>query len=117
MGIVLYPYMTLKIPSEPNDIKRQMLAQKNNFPNILNIEWDGFVVWAGTQNKLQSYLWTEWKSDLGPKGFTWQTFTKLLRYKTDRMVFWYRGMISWNVLSKEIVEFIEGKYGQGIVKS
>lgn len=115
MGYALYTYAMLKKPKEPTDIKRQMQAVKADLKSP-EIDWDSFVVWAGSQNKLQQYLWREWKSALAPQGFTWQKLTKLLRHKTDRMVYWYRDMLPWGTLMTEIIDFVEGPYGQDLAK-
>ncbi len=110
--------MALHTPKEPNDIRAAMKVVKNtlNDSNSFNIEYDGFVVWAGTQNRFAAYLWKEWKPVLSPRGFTWQKFTKLLHYKTDRMIYWYRDMITWKSFVKEVIDLLEGKYGQSMVK-
>ena len=115
MYYTLYTYPMITKPKERPDIKAEMQAMKNQL-NSPGIDWDSYVVWTGSQNHLPAYLWQEWKAELTPRGFTWQKFTKLLRYKTDRMVYWYRGMISWDELIKEITEFIEGRYGKDLAK-
>lgn len=108
--------MELQNLKEPTEIKDLMKSRKAQVADTSDIDWDSFVVWAGSQNKLQSYLWNQWKSVLSPQGFTWQKFTKLLRHKTIRMVYWYRGMLSWAELVSEIIEFVEGPYGKDLAK-
>lgn len=105
--------MALQTPAEPIELKSRMLATKGTLAGGDAIDWDSYVVWAGSQNGPASYLWRAWKADLEPLGFSWQKFTKLLRYKTDRMVYWYRGLITWQMLTKEVSQFIEGRYGLG----
>jgi len=76
------------------------------------INWDSFIVWAG--NKLPKYLWDTWKADLKPRGFTWQKFMRLMRYRTDISVLWYKGALPWRDFVKGVIELIEGPLGSDL---
>ncbi len=75
---------------------------------------DSFVVWYG--NKLPKSLWDAWKDDLKPIGFTWQKFMRLLRYRTDVGVMWYKGFLRWEEYVKKVVELVDGPIGQGLAE-
>ena len=107
--------MKLKALEEPIGIKEIMKSTKARIDRPA-IDWDSFVVWSGSQNQLQRFLWSGWKSELSPQGWTWQKFTKLLRHKTLSMVQWYRGPLPWEDLLEEITELIHGRYGQDLAK-
>ncbi len=104
----------LLVPKEPQEIKKQMKSLKEKVFTNPDIDWDSFVVWSG--NQLPKYLWGEWKDQLKPQGFTWQKFLKLLRYRTDKILLWFRGSLSWEELIKEIIDLIQGPLGQEIAK-
>ena len=77
-----------------------------------SMDWDSYVVWAG--NKLPKYLWDAWKGDLKPIGFTWQKFMRLLRYRTDIGVMWYKGAIPWEEYVRNVSVLIEGPIGKSL---
>jgi len=109
--------VNLLIPTEPKELKTWMKSLKETtFINNTNpnIDWDSFVIWSG--NQLPKYLWKEWKDQLKPQGFTWQKILKLLRYRTDRILLWFKGGLLWEDLIKEIINLIEGPTGQDIRK-
>ena len=108
--------MELKRPKEPTEIKDFIKSRKARLAATPDINLDSFAVWPASQNKLQVYLWSEWKSVLSPQGFTWPKFMKLLGRKTNRMVSWYQDMLSWDKLLNEIIEFVEGPYGKDLAK-
>jgi hypothetical protein len=105
----------LQIPEEPKEIQSRMKAVKN-YMNDPIIDWDGYVVWSGTQHALPSYLWEQWQDELKPMGWDWQKFTKMMRSKTERMIFWYKGLLSWGKFIDDIFDFINGPYGQDLAR-
>jgi hypothetical protein len=106
--------MTLPTPKEPKDIKAWMERVEGQVSGDPTIKWDSYAVWAG--NKLPQYLWSEWKDQLKPAGYTWQKFTKILSHRTDNVLLWYRGLKSWPELVKTFDELINGPIGKGIAK-
>lgn len=102
--------MKITTPPEPKEVKAWMQELKNTTFSDPTIDWDSYVVWAG--NQLPKYLWSQWKDELKPLGFTWQKFLKLLRLRTDNMLLWYRGVMPWPRLVGTITELIEGPLGK-----
>src|SRR3989442_3141711 len=104
--------MKLATPAEPKDLRNWMESLRAKQLPDPDIDWDSFIVWAG--NKLPKYLWDQWKDNLKPRGFTWQKFMKLLRYRTDISVLWYKGMLPWSDFIKGTVTLIEGPIGASL---
>jgi len=94
--------MNLSIPPEPTDLKRLL---KEFMTKITSENWDvgSFIVWFG--NKLPAYLWTKcnWKSTLMREGWTWQSFLKFLSRRTDDIIKWVNGELSWEQLVNRII--------------
>ncbi len=105
----------LETPKEPHDVKKFMMSLEATGFNGPDIKWDPLIVWYG--NKLPKYLWDQWKDRLKPAGFTWQKFMRLLHYRTDISVLWYRGLLPWDKFVEKVKELIKGPIGQGLVES
>jgi len=91
------------VPPEPLALKKLIRSSMNKYAGE---HWhtDKFLVWFG--NRLPSYLWTEckWKRILVKKGWTWQSFLKLLSKKTDNFVRWAKGELNWELLISGVIE-------------
>jgi len=105
--------LNLSTPKEPVEIKEQIKTFHQKYRND-SIDWASLNVWFG--NQLPKYLWQEWKDKLKPAGFTWQKFLKLLKYRTDKIILWSQGKITWKGLVKEIKELINSPLGENIRK-
>lgn len=103
----------LQIPKEPKEVK-EWIKRIESLDGGPGINWESLNVWYG--NKLPKYLWDEWKSELKLAGFTWQKFLRLLKHRTDKIILWYKGIIKWEDLVKEIIDLIEGPLGQNLIK-
>ncbi len=106
--------MKLPTPKEPVEIKKWMEDVHATLYNAPGINWAPAVVWAG--NKLPKYLWDHWKDELKANGFTWQKFMRLMRYRTDNVLLWYGGALSWPKLVGTITEMAEGPLGKELAK-
>lgn len=104
---------TLQIPKEPQEVKN-WIKNAELHTGGLGVDWESLNVWYG--NQLPKYLWGEWKGDLKPQGLTWQKFLRLLKHRTDKIILWHKGFLSWEVLVKDIVDLIEGPLGQNLAK-
>ena len=104
--------MKLQIPDEPKEIKKWMEYTASHDFISPGIEWDPLVVWYG--NKLPKYFWDFWKDDLKARGFTWQKFLRLMHYRTDISVLWYKGELPWKKFAAGVIELIEGPIGTGL---
>ena len=104
----------IKIPKEPIELKKRMQKWEYHGSSEPDIYWDSFVVWAG--NQLPKYLWREWKGDLTTAGFTWQRFLKLLRFRTDKAILWFRSNLSWNEFMEEIISLINSPIKDRVIK-
>jgi hypothetical protein len=104
--------MKLSVPEEPKEIKSWMKSVGATHFTGSGIEWDPLIVWYG--NKLPKYLWDSWKDTLKPRGFTWQKFMRLLRYRTDISVLWYKDALSWRDFVTGVRELIEGPLGTNL---
>jgi len=102
--------MGLNPPKEPIEIKKQILELRSRLGSDNEIDWNSLAVWYG--NRIPQYLWGAWKGELGKKGFTWQKFLKLLRYRTDDAFLWVAGKMSWGDFMKEVLESLEGPLGE-----
>ncbi len=104
----------LKIPSEPLDVKSFILRFHDHTDSNSNIRWDSLSVWYG--NKLQKYLWNEWKGDLVQQGFTWQKFMKLIKHRTDKAILWSLADISWSDFVGEVFLLLESPLAKRIIE-
>jgi transposase len=100
------------IPEEPQDIKDYILRLRSRMEPSGGIDWDPLLVWAG--NKIPQYLWNHWKRELSERGFTWQKFLRLLRYRTDDAILWAYDRITWESFIERIVESIDGPLGKAL---
>lgn len=107
--------MKLHMPKEPKHVKDWIELVSQNTLKTPGINWDSLNVWYG--NKLPQYLWDEWKSELKPRGLTWQKFLKLLRQRTDAILMWHKSLCTWDHFIEETIELIDGPLGQDIVKN
>lgn len=100
---------------EPKEIKSQISILKNQWKSEGGeINWDNLALWFG--NKIQKYLWDNWKDDLKKKGFTWQKFLRLMKYRNDDLLLWIDNRISWNDFVGKIRESLDGNLGDMIVR-
>lgn len=101
----------LPVPKEPQEVKEwiESLDKRKGSPGI---GWESLNVWYG--NQLPKYLWKEWKDELGYRGFNWQKFLRLLKYRTDKIILWHKGIIKWKELVEEFIDLIEGPLGQNL---
>ncbi|OFZ36958.1 MAG: hypothetical protein A3D92_16075 [Bacteroidetes bacterium RIFCSPHIGHO2_02_FULL_44_7] len=107
--------MKLHTPKEPEHVKEWIKSiERGTSKTPSTINWERLNVWYG--NQLPQYLWSEWKDELKPRGFTWQKFLKLLRQRTDAILLWYKGAYTWERFIKETINLIEGPLGQEIAK-
>ncbi len=106
--------MELATLPEPKAIKQQMKAVHASLGADPGVNWESMVVWYG--NKIPKYFWDSWKIELKARGFTWQKFMRLLRYRTDNFLMWYRGSMTWADLVKTVEELVEGPLGKDITK-
>jgi len=95
----------LPMPSEPIEIKKQMIDVRIHFGNGDNIDWDSQAVWF--RNALPTYLWNEWKIILVDYGFTWPKFLKYIKYYTHDMIRWMREKITWEELIQKLKDSID----------
>lgn len=103
----------LLIPKEPREVKN-WIRNLEKYRGSPDTDWDSLNVWYG--NQLPKYLWKEWKDELVSSGFTWQKFLRLLKYRTDKIILWYKGAIPWEDLVKDTIELIDGPLGQNLAK-
>lgn len=103
----------LNIPKEPQKVKAWIkeLEKRKGGPGI---DWDSLNVWYG--NRLPKYLWAEWRDNLVSRGLNWQKFLRLLKYRTDKIILWNKGIVKWKELVKEFIDLIEGPLGQSLAK-
>jgi hypothetical protein len=107
----------LPIPPEPVEVKKYILEAKSMLGKESDIDWEPLAAWAG--NKIPSYLWKDckWKNILTAEGFTWQSFLRLLKYRTADMILWMNGHITWVKFVEVFKEFINGPLGQSLKRS
>ncbi len=107
--------MGLKIPQELEGQREQIAEIRKQLGyKYPELNWDSLAVWYG--NKIPQYLWNQWRDELKNRGFTWQKFLKLLSHRTDIILLWYKGAITWKKLIGHIIELVEGPLGQDISK-
>jgi hypothetical protein len=104
----------LKAPPEPAEVYEFIKRVRSLMGPSGSIDWDPLAVWAGSS--IQKYLWSFWKGELKNKGFTWQEFLKLMKYRTDDAILWFYGKISWEEFVKRVIASIEGPLGRAITK-
>lgn len=102
-------------PKEPTEIKEWMKNIHKTIYNGPGVNWPPAVVWAA--NRLPKYLWDHWKDELKSRGYTWQLFMRVMRYRTDNVLLWYYGSISWEELADTIIELMEGPVGKNLVSA
>jgi hypothetical protein len=103
--------LALDIPPESKDLRDEVIRVSNSLSGS-DLDWDPLAIWFG--NKIPKYLWTHWKSELKPAGFTWQKFLRLLRYRTDGAVLWFHGELPWEDFSQQTIDLINGPLGKKI---
>jgi hypothetical protein len=107
----------LPIPPEPVEVKKYILEAKSMLGKESDIDWEPLAAWAG--NKIPSYLWKDckWKNILTAEGFTWQSFLRLLKYRTEDMILWMNGHITWVKFVEVFKKSINGPLGQSLKRS
>jgi hypothetical protein len=100
----------LKAPQEPVEVRRQILEARTRLGPSADIDWDSMAVWLG--NRVPSYLWKHWKGELEERGFTWQRFLKVMKYRTDDALLWAEGRTPWEAFVGKVVESLEGPLGE-----
>jgi len=96
----------LPIPEESPEVKRFIHEVRAALGSDLSINWDPMAAWAG--NKVQSYLWKHWKTELEKEGLSWQKFLRLMSYRTDDAILWMNEKLSWDEFVGRIIEMLEG---------
>lgn len=104
----------LKIPEESREIKKFIIAVRSQLGENTTINWDSMAVWAG--NRIPQYLWKSWRNELSRKGFTWQKFLRLMKYRTDDAILWAYDRISWTEFVESVIKSIEGPLGRALVE-
>jgi len=104
--------MGLDIPKEPLEIRKQILELRGRMGPGGGIDYNSLAIWYG--NRVPQYLWNIWKSELTKKGFTWQKFLRLLKYRTDDAFLWVAGKMSWKEFVEKVMESLEGPLGEMI---
>lgn len=102
----------LSVPPEPSDVKKLILEAKARLGVSDEIDWNSLAVWYG--NRVPKYLWGAWKNALEEKGFTWQSFLKVMRYRTDDALLWVDGRMSWENFVRRVQDSLEGPLGEMI---
>lgn len=105
----------LSVPREPTEIKKQILELRGRMGSSGGIDYNSLAVWYG--NRVPKYLWDTWKSELGKKGFTWQRFLKLMKYRTDDAFLWVAGKMLWRDFVEKVLGSIEGPLGEMVLGS
>lgn len=104
----------MKLLDEPKTTKEQITELKDRWASEgSGINWDNLAIWSG--NRIQKYLWDNWKGDLKKKGFTWQKFLKLMKYRTDDILLWINNKISWKEFVKKVTDSIDGHLGNMLI--
>lgn len=104
----------LKIPEESKEVKKLIKALRSQLGESNTINWDSLSVWYG--NKIPQYLWSFWRNELTKRGFTWQKFLRLMKYRTEDAILWVYGRISWKEFTEKVLESIEGPLGRALVE-
>jgi hypothetical protein len=97
----------LMTPSEPVELKNQILNTREYFRSNLgtSIDVDSMAVWFG--NAIPKYVWGEWKVPLRGIGITWPKFLKLMKYNTKFMIGWVSGKTKWTDFTQNMRKSIE----------
>ena len=90
-----------------------MKTVETNIKKTPGINWDNVNVWYG--NQLPKYLWEQWGEQLKGQGYTWQIFLRVLKYRTDVVLLWNKGILKWDDLVQEFINLVEGPFGKEIV--
>jgi len=106
--------MNLPLPPEPEDIKAFTKEVRGKFKESWagdDIDQDSLAVWY--LNKIPSYLWKYWKSELEREGYTWQRFLKVIKLHTNDAVLWaLDDRLSWNTFIENVAATLE-RYKRG----
>lgn len=105
----------LKIPEGSKEVKKFIQAVRSQLGESDTINWDSLAVWAG--NRIPQYLWSKWRTELKKRGFTWQKFLRLMKYRTDDAILWTYNRISWTDFVEKVIKSIEGPLGTALAES
>ncbi len=98
--------MGLQKLEEPYKIKEFIRNVRQNFGSTNNIDYDSLAVWSF--NKLQKFLWDNWKPELKQMGIRWQLFLKILKLHTDDFIKWaLYDKMSWDEVIERVISTIE----------
>ena len=100
----------LIIPGEPTAIKAVLSALRAQEKDKQKINWSATYIWSG--NQLPLYLWEKWRNDLNKKGFSWQSFLRIIKSRNYEAILWAHEKISWNEFVSELIDAIYGPLGQ-----
>ena len=89
----------LEIPPEPLEIKEQILREAREWGSL-----DKAHIWG--KNRLQSYLWSRWKSRLRERGYTWQEFLRVMKLASTAALHWAEGRITWEEFVNQVIWLI-----------
>ncbi len=98
------------IPPEPRDVKEFIKGFRQRVEEMedsRDYEWMDFLaVWY--RNKLPKYLWSSWKNELAPLGYSWQKFLRIMRLHAQDFILWaIYDKLTWNELISKICETLE----------
>lgn len=99
---------------EPKNVKTTLLVLAAELGKKDEINWNSSVIWAG--NKLQQYLWENWRSSLLERGFTWPKFLKMMKFRTDDAILWLYNKITWDEFTERVIQSIDGPLGKAIIR-
>jgi hypothetical protein len=103
--------INLLVPPESPELKAEITRLRNSMTGP-GVKWNTLAVWYG--NKIPKYLWSYWKDELKKHDFTWQSFLKLLRHRTDGAVLWFYDKLDWNTYVRQTIELVTGPLGKHI---
>jgi len=101
----------LPLLEEPKDVKervRVLISQSKGSGE--SMDRIPLFVWYG--NLVPKYLWSAWKILLEKKGFTWQKFLRLMKFRTDDTLLWVENKISWEEFLARIESSAIGRLGE-----
>ena len=99
---------------EPKNLKNALTALREDLDNKVKIKWDSTTVWAG--NKIQKYIWENWRNDLLKRGFSWPKFLTLMKFNTDYAILWLYDKISWDDFLTKVRNSITGPLGNTLIE-
>ncbi|RLG73191.1 MAG: hypothetical protein DRO11_00375 [Methanobacteriota archaeon] len=107
--------MVMVVPEEPERLREEIreLMLRWRTEESADIDWDNLALWYG--NKIPKYFWDNWKTELKKRGFTWQKFLKLMRYRTTDAMMWVLGDKRWKEFVKTVREDVEGPLGKRVI--